>query len=183
MSELTREQIVAIQSGKDLDAIIGKIIGVKPKVTHEILNADETASAAKFDSKLEAQEYLERVLRDYPNSWLKEYHVGTWEFWPRFSTDLSDAARLLSRTKHYEMSSLPTGAQANFTGNSKDTAYAAFDELNVWSGNPWLLREECQSLAICRAFLLSIPYQDEDVLNGTYEKEIAAKYDRGNEDE
>ena len=75
-------------SDKERDAWIGEsVMKVEPILSYEILNDTETAFAFTTRTWEEAEKYLTSTLKQYPNSWLKNYHVGAWELYPKYSTD------------------------------------------------------------------------------------------------
>jgi hypothetical protein len=153
----TRQQIEELPAGAELDEAIAELLGVAPQLTWQVLSPDESGSAASFDSKREADEWLARHKSEIPNSVLKDYHVGVWKRYPFYSRSIQDAwgiAEFFASNKGsckawYEMSYRPTGAQAGFTGNRHQFGYASFEECD----ND---RAKCQALAMCRAALL--PY-------------------------
>lgn len=80
------EQINAMQPGPELDKQVAqKITGDDPRITWECLNEKGNATCMSGDSKREVQEWLEGTLKRCPDSWVKNYHVGKWEHWPRYS--------------------------------------------------------------------------------------------------
>lgn len=141
------EEVVA---GRELDARIGEMIGYEPRVSWQVLNPEGNASAMSCDTEREAREWLTETLRKYPDSWVKDYHVGTWTHWPRFSEDMGAAWKVVdavtTKTKWYALTHRPQGAIADFTGDVRHEARAYLDETN---GD----REKAQALAICRAAL------------------------------
>lgn len=92
-------------SDRKIDAVIGEAFGFLPRVSWEILNADEDATHISFDRRSSADDWFERHMREYPD-YFKDYHVGSWKHWPQFSTD--PAASKLLRDKlaerwHWQM--------------------------------------------------------------------------------
>lgn len=152
----TAEQVVALPAGQEIDKAVAELLGTSPRVEWKILSPDESGSAASFESKREADEWLAKHKKEIPNTRLSDYHVGRWDYYPFYSRNMSDAWRVVeffasgkgAYRDWYEMSYRPTGAEANFTGNRRQAGYACFDECE----ND---RQRCQALAIARAALLA----------------------------
>jgi hypothetical protein len=176
---LTREEIEAFPAGPTLDAIIGQAAGIKPHVKWFVYAADGIATCYESLSQDNCQRWLDEQQRD---GRLLTYHVGDYKSWPRFSRDLSAASLLLTHTKWYEMAKRPTGAAANCTGHPADTVEVSYDDILAidpyaacWLGEE-SLREQVQALALCRAWLVSLPYQPEGFINQAHEKSILREY-------
>ncbi len=89
-----------MEAGRELDALIAeKVMEIASRISWEILNADETASCYTIESKGQAERYLAGVLREFPNSWMKDYHVGTWKHYLSYSTDIAAAWQVVERMK------------------------------------------------------------------------------------
>lgn len=83
--------IYYMPAGREMDALIAENMGFEPRISWEVLNEDETASAYTADRKSEADRFLSEYLEKYPNTWLKDYHVGPWKHYKPYSTDTSAA--------------------------------------------------------------------------------------------
>lgn len=86
----TYEEIDALQPGLETDALVCQVAGIEPRITWEVLNANETASAFSSDDEQETREAFAYYRGKY-RSW-GVYHVGTWEHYPKVSQD--DAAAI-----------------------------------------------------------------------------------------
>jgi len=86
-------------AGREMDALVGKAIGAEPKKCWEILNADETATAFSAESRWEAERFLRDHLNRMPDSWLKDYHVGHWDFYKSYSTNIAAAWEVVEKLK------------------------------------------------------------------------------------
>lgn len=76
------------QPGPELDRAIGEALGVEPRLSWQLMNADETASAMPFGSESEGRSWLANKQMASPSPGLySEYHIGAWREWPRYSTD------------------------------------------------------------------------------------------------
>lgn len=150
-------QIEKLPAGREMDKAIGQTLEIEPRISWEVLNENETASAFSASSKREAEEFLTDKLRRFPNSWLKDYHVGPWKHCGHYSTDLAAAWEVVKELKKQRWS-------FRYSNNAyADTQHAAAfyrrgigrDILGgdyVYNDNAWAIANtEC--LAICRAAL------------------------------
>jgi len=177
---MTREGIEAIPPGAGLDELIGRAIGVTPVVQWQALDAEDHGSYYGNEDRYKVEEFLRE---QHQHGRLLDVHLGKWEFWPRFSTKMEEAARMFCHTEWYQVCHRPTGAVANFTGDPRWEALVSYDEVKEALGvffstvyHPYDLRKACQALAICRAWMLAVPFIDEAYLTGEHEREILKFY-------
>jgi len=86
-----------MQAGREMDTLIGKVIGAEPRKEWNLLNNDETASVYWGETRRQVEEFLAERLKKYPDSWLKDYHVGCLEFHKSYSTDIAAAMSITDR--------------------------------------------------------------------------------------
>jgi len=86
-----------MQAGREMDEVLGKALGVEPKKDWNVLNTDETATAFCGESRREVENFLTEHLKRNPDSWLKDYHVGYWEFYKKYSTDIAAAWEVVNK--------------------------------------------------------------------------------------
>lgn len=129
------------------ERVAREVMQVKPRVTWEILNADESASIIGFDFEGDAHHWL----REHPA--LRDRHVGAWEHWPFYSTDIAAAMEVIAKfsdTPHENKISNHIGL--------------ATISIHQYPDNSWLVnfvgkgkaQDATLPLAICRAALATI---------------------------
>ncbi len=90
---------MGMEAGPELNALIGEMMGAQPRLSWNVMNPDETATAYHSDSKQECEHFLADTLRRMPDSWLKDYHVGSWKIWPRYSEEISAAWTVVEKMR------------------------------------------------------------------------------------
>ncbi len=93
---------MSMEAGPELDALVAAIMGNEGRLSWNVMNADETATAYHGDSKQECEQFLASALSRIPDSWLKDYHVGSWRFYPHYSTDISAAWTVVAKMRELE---------------------------------------------------------------------------------
>jgi len=134
-----------MQAGREMDKLVGETFRLSPDLSWQILNADETASIFSAKSEREAEDYLARQLKNYPDSMFKDYHVGHWKFYKRYSSEMAEAWKLVE---------LMNEAGWNFSLIRK---LDGISEVSFWHGV--IVRTGCHKtapLAICRSALKAL---------------------------
>lgn len=73
----------------EIDAAIGRIVGVAPRITYVVSNNGGKSFFLTSRSEREAREWLDDTLGSYPEGILKGSKVVPVENWPRYSSDLN----------------------------------------------------------------------------------------------
>jgi hypothetical protein len=81
-------------SDVELDQAIAELLGVEPEISWHVLSPDESSTVIRMNSRQEAEYWLLDHLSRIPDSFVKDYHVGSWNNWPLYSTDIRIAFRL-----------------------------------------------------------------------------------------
>jgi hypothetical protein len=127
-------------------------MGCGPRLTWEILSADETGTAISFERERDAREWFSShtYLHD-------QYHVGTWKHWPSYSTDIAAAMQVVERFTEWTM--FKTSADDPLAYDVQVTR----DDSRVFTGTSSALPE-----AICRAALAAVEAQERQDRRGEY---------------
>lgn len=89
-----------LPAGRELNALIAeRVMGREPDLMWNVFNPDETATCFHAETKRECEEFLADVLKRYPNSWMKDHHVGAWKRFPRYSTDIVPAWEVVEKLR------------------------------------------------------------------------------------
>lgn len=96
-----------------INIALAEKLGVQPQLSWHVLSPDETSSVITCTSKAEAEEWLARVVRENPGTWLKDYRVGAWKVYPRYA-DSADGcfdliAEMAKRGYHFQITTYPDG--------------------------------------------------------------------------
>ena len=86
-------------AGREMDALISEALGFEPEISWEVLSPDEKATAFSANHKRDAEAFLSEHLKRFPDSWLKDYHVGPWKHYKPYSTDWAAAGVVIERLK------------------------------------------------------------------------------------
>jgi hypothetical protein len=127
------------------------------------LNKKGDATAFSSDYKKEAEEFLFNTLKRFPNSWLKDYHVGSWEYFPNYTEDIDEAMSVQSimHRKGYWM-------QLRSPFDNQESLWHCGFTRHLMSG--WNHRPdneysgETAPLAICRSALLTVLRKENNAL-------------------
>lgn len=84
---------------QDNNAKIGRWAYHRPRISWEVLNPKSDATCFSGQSKRECEEWLLDTLKRHPDSWVKDYHVGKWEFWDDYCGEREKAIILLESLK------------------------------------------------------------------------------------
>jgi hypothetical protein len=134
-----------MEAGRELDKLVGVTFGFEPRVTWHVLDPTGKGSAFTADTERGVREWFSDILRSYPDSWVKDYHVGTWERWPRFSEDIGAAFEVVEKLR-----------AAGYGVVIADTCGHAPWVADFDNGRDVTVEHESLPLAICRAALLAV---------------------------
>lgn len=139
-------------AGREMDAMVAEKFGFEPRISWEVLNEDETATAFSADRKSEVEKFLSEHLERYPNSWLKDYHVAPWKHYRPYSTDIAAAWEVVGKIQEDFFVTLICGREEGSVDGKK-----GFDVLIGEYGTGGLeeviISADTAPLAICRAAL------------------------------
>lgn len=65
-------------------AVHEKVMGLEPNLSWQVLSPDGEASCFGATTKWECEKWMQDALRWTPDSWIKDYHVGTWKHCPPY---------------------------------------------------------------------------------------------------
>lgn len=159
---MTREQIAAMPAGAELDAAVGRAMGVTPG-TIWIVTADGGKSARASVDERHGPWYSEQELR----SWLareqsqglhRECEISTWEKWPRYSTDVRAAVELIEKLPGLDMAGagvFTVHREASYVGGKAERWWwvAGLVHDGWWDGQCRACHEKYE-VAVCHAALL-----------------------------
>jgi hypothetical protein len=129
---LTREEILAMEPGEELDALIGKeILGIVPAVQWWAMDGEEEGIFITFHYESEANEWMVDQERRFPG-WNEKNgtHIVRKEIFRNYSGSISAAYEVLANEKSHQL----TFSEAGFShsdlkyraivGRNQDVAYA-----------------------------------------------------------
>jgi Phage ABA sandwich domain len=134
------------------ERVAREIMNPQPRVTWAILNSDETATMISFDRESEARKWFDEHV--YAQ---KDSHVGSWQHWPPYSSDISAAMEVVE--KMWEK-----GYQAEIVNHYKLNTLVA-DNVCIWwvrfinvenDMDNWSAESESLPEAICLAALATL---------------------------
>jgi hypothetical protein len=96
----TPQELLKMSPGKDLDKLLSKLMAIEPLVSHECLSPDGKSTCFSGGSKREVEEWRDDLLKRLPDSWVKEYHFGTWQYYPQLSSLWQEMKRVLDLFDH-----------------------------------------------------------------------------------
>jgi hypothetical protein len=84
---MSKDEITAMMPGTDLDAVVGSLIDVKPRIEWRVVDADETGIYCWYDSQHEAEHHLADIKTRFPGGLYdtEGAHVKKQELYPNFS--------------------------------------------------------------------------------------------------
>lgn len=145
---MTKDDILDMNPGSDMDKAIGKLIGAAPEIKWYAMNKEETAYYLSFDSKSQAEGWHNNRAWSSPNSTYAEDggHIVRKEIYRQYSADVSEAMGVAEKLSL-------DGWEYSLNRYNRDSARFEFCLLNigkripVWSNN---IPE-----AICKAALIA----------------------------
>lgn len=137
------------EAGPELDALVAeKVMGDEGQLSWNVMNPDESSSAYRGDSKEDCEQFLSRILSSVPDSWIKDYHVGSWRFYPRYSKDIAAAWTVVAKLRERDF----LFAAIQFETPSWEVEFHAKTKA-LLPGNGIIGHGNTAELAICRAAL------------------------------
>lgn len=153
MMELTKEQIIGMEPGWELDALIGEAFDVYAKSVFRVMNQDRSAFCMEFElrEKREAEEWMK--VHCSKGKRFEGYQLVKWKLWPGFSTDISAAWEVINKMMELKFRYVCRG---NFMGDGLH--HCAFDGQDWADANPIYQGSMCKTLpeSICKAALIAI---------------------------
>jgi len=156
---MTKDEILAMKPGRELDKLIGCIIGATPSIEYWAMNKDESGVFIGFNYHDEAKRWLNDVLAHMtPNSVYRGVHLVRKEIYLRYSEDISaawevvekmhntpckDGDHFVSRVEGYKGAHI-TAFLHHLAGSPVDNGLEYFEA-----------RAETAPLSICLAALLA----------------------------
>ena len=142
---MTRDEILAMVPGPEMDAAVGKAIGATPTVKWYAMNKEETAYCMDFERENTGNDWLRERIASFPNSRYEDYHIVRQEIYRQYSKDISEAwdvvEKLAKEWPDFCISNYPKGLWSVMWG---------FDGYGLPS-----IEATTAPLAICRAALLA----------------------------
>lgn len=90
---MTRDEILAMVPGRELDEAVGKAIGATPEIVWYAMNGDESAYSMSFDRRDEAEHWHKNMIAEFPNGRYVSNggHLVRQEIYRQYSRDISAA--------------------------------------------------------------------------------------------
>lgn len=90
---MTRDEILAMVPGPELDEAVGKVIGATPEIVWYAMNKDETSYSMSFDSKGDAEHWHNNMMAYFSSGrYAKDGgHIVRQEIYQQYSEDISAA--------------------------------------------------------------------------------------------
>ena len=79
----------------DKNALIGRWAGHKPRVSWEVVNAEGNATCYSANTEQECRDWIDGILFNNPDSWIKDRTIAKWEQWPLYDCCNARAIELL----------------------------------------------------------------------------------------
>lgn len=90
--KMTKEEILAMEPGRELDALVGKTFGFKPEIEWRAMDKEGKGYYICFDRKFEADEWDKKTKAKYPNHPYSDGgKIVEIEIYHKYSTDISSA--------------------------------------------------------------------------------------------
>jgi|GEM_PF-1694390 hypothetical protein len=153
-----QDSVAGLEPGRALDARVGELLGFAPRISWEVLTPDESATAFTTERRGEAEKWLRDHLAQYPHSWVKDHHVGTWRHYPLVSRQMDAAWDVVLKVIELY------GARLSVTAHLALTPDGGSFQVSISGGRIAYADPSCSltvsaptaPLAICRAVLLTL---------------------------
>ncbi len=154
VAAVTRDEILAMVPGPEMDEAVGKAIGAIPVIKWYVMNREETAYAMDFDRESEAKAWLNDKMTKFSDAWqAKGYHVVRQEIYRQYSKDISEAWTVAEKFDFFQVENKGYGQKkyhAIVDVCEEDGTYSTADAFG-----------ETAPEAICKAALLAKELQHE----------------------
>ncbi|MFZ3132695.1 MAG: hypothetical protein WA125_16740 [Desulfosporosinus sp.] len=148
---MTRDEIIAMVPGRELDEAIGKVIDATPKIMWYAMNKEEAAYFMDFERENAANNWHGDMMTNHSNSRYVANggHIVRKEIYRRYSEDISAALEVAEKFDFYCVD------KGGDYGNSQ---YGATVEICLVDGtySPFTVRATTIPEAICKAALLAM---------------------------